>query len=293
MPTRRPRRSNRPPPELPGLIGASIWIIGTPSWLVRPTALTTPAVTVFWRPNGLPIAKTRSPWRRPASGSSASSAPWPTEPWGRRMARSWRGSASTTSAGTSRPSLVTTLTEPPSRMTWLLVTIRPEGASRTPLPWLLPALTCTTEVWTRATASARSASAPSAGAGVVVAAGVSATCGAGEPSPSTSSAVTAPTPPASTSRAGDGGDQAEAAPRDAALGHGGRALGVAAAPLREGGQRPARRRRVERGKAGAALGARGQRRQALAARAGLEGRQAGAHGVRLYRGTAKFGLNGR
>ena len=36
-----------------------------------------------------------------------------------------------------RPSLVRMLTEPPSRMTWLLVTIRPEGASMTPLPWLL------------------------------------------------------------------------------------------------------------------------------------------------------------
>ena len=28
IPTRRPRRSKRPPPELPGLIGASVWIMG-------------------------------------------------------------------------------------------------------------------------------------------------------------------------------------------------------------------------------------------------------------------------
>ena len=77
MPTRRPRRSKRPPPELPGLMGASIWIIGTPSSLVRPMVLTTPAVTVSWRPKGLPMANTWSPWRRPPSGSSASSAPRP------------------------------------------------------------------------------------------------------------------------------------------------------------------------------------------------------------------------
>ncbi len=54
------------PPELPGLIGASVWIaFGIVNWLgaliVRPTALTMPAVTVFASPNGLPIAITLSP----------------------------------------------------------------------------------------------------------------------------------------------------------------------------------------------------------------------------------------
>ena len=54
------------PPELPGLIGASVWIaLGIVNWLgaviVRPTALMMPAVTVLGRPNGLPIAITLSP----------------------------------------------------------------------------------------------------------------------------------------------------------------------------------------------------------------------------------------
>src|ERR1700733_2931552 len=54
------------PPELPGLIGASVWIaFGIVNWLgaliVRPTALMMPAVTVFGRPKGLPIAITLSP----------------------------------------------------------------------------------------------------------------------------------------------------------------------------------------------------------------------------------------
>ena len=48
------------------MIAASVWIapsIVKPSGAVssRPSALTMPAVTVPWRPNGLPIATTRSP----------------------------------------------------------------------------------------------------------------------------------------------------------------------------------------------------------------------------------------
>ena len=48
------------------MIGASVWIaFGIVNWfgalIVRPTALTMPAVTVFGRPNGLPIAITLSP----------------------------------------------------------------------------------------------------------------------------------------------------------------------------------------------------------------------------------------
>src|SRR5690348_8903416 len=61
------------PPELPGLIGASVWIaFGIVNWLgaviVRPTALTMPAVTVLGSPNGLPMAITLSPtWTAPES----------------------------------------------------------------------------------------------------------------------------------------------------------------------------------------------------------------------------------
>ena len=54
------------PPELPGLIGASVWIaFGIVNWLgawiVRLSALMMPAVTVLGRPNGLPMAITLSP----------------------------------------------------------------------------------------------------------------------------------------------------------------------------------------------------------------------------------------
>jgi len=53
MPMIRPIRSARAPPELPGLIGASVWIMATSPpgvWMARPTALTMPSVTVWSRP---------------------------------------------------------------------------------------------------------------------------------------------------------------------------------------------------------------------------------------------------
>ena len=54
------------PPELPWLIGASVWIeseIENPPGesIERSSALTMPLVTVPGRPNGLPIAMTASP----------------------------------------------------------------------------------------------------------------------------------------------------------------------------------------------------------------------------------------
>ena len=60
-PTTRPLRSSIGPPELPWLIGASVWIafgIVRPfgAWMSRPVALTIPAVIVRSSPNGLPIA---------------------------------------------------------------------------------------------------------------------------------------------------------------------------------------------------------------------------------------------
>src|SRR3989449_4399070 len=61
-----PRRFTSGPPELPGLIDASVWmkfsyvVIPTSD---RPVALTTPTVTVWSSPNGLPIAIAHSPTR--------------------------------------------------------------------------------------------------------------------------------------------------------------------------------------------------------------------------------------
>ena len=65
-PITRPRPSSSGPPELPWLIGASVWIafgIVRPlgAWMSRPVALTMPAVIVRSSPNGLPIAYTGSP----------------------------------------------------------------------------------------------------------------------------------------------------------------------------------------------------------------------------------------
>ncbi len=67
IPMTCPRVLMRGPPELPGLIDASVWIMSTdvptvPSVRARPLYETTPTVTLFPpRPNGLPIAMTHSP----------------------------------------------------------------------------------------------------------------------------------------------------------------------------------------------------------------------------------------
>ncbi len=63
MPTTSPFMLNSGPPELPGLIATSVWMNGTrfSCGRSRPFALTMPAVIVFSRPNGLPIATTHSP----------------------------------------------------------------------------------------------------------------------------------------------------------------------------------------------------------------------------------------
>ena len=66
IPITLPEASISGPPELPGLIAASVWItleIEKPlgAWIWRCSAETMPLVTVRSRPNGLPIATTGSP----------------------------------------------------------------------------------------------------------------------------------------------------------------------------------------------------------------------------------------
>src|SRR5947199_361792 len=67
MPITRPRASKRGPPELPWLIGASVWIASTRLYfdvsdsIERWVAETTPTPSEFSFPNGLPIAATGSP----------------------------------------------------------------------------------------------------------------------------------------------------------------------------------------------------------------------------------------
>ena len=81
IPITRPSESSSGPPELPGLIGASVWIalvivkpFGASIW--RWTAETIPAVAVRSRPNGLPIATTGSPTLTPAEEPSSSGWSW-------------------------------------------------------------------------------------------------------------------------------------------------------------------------------------------------------------------------
>jgi hypothetical protein len=54
---------NSGPPELPGLMGTSVWMNDTRFSFgrSRPLALTMPAVMVFSSPKGLPMAATHSP----------------------------------------------------------------------------------------------------------------------------------------------------------------------------------------------------------------------------------------
>ena len=65
MPTTSPRAFRSGPPELPGLMAASVWIMSCERPVAtgngRFSALTTPTLTVCARPNGLPIAMTKSP----------------------------------------------------------------------------------------------------------------------------------------------------------------------------------------------------------------------------------------
>ena len=66
IPTTRPHGSTIGPPELPGLIDASVWIIGSVSdhaapGSVRLTADTMPRDSVWSRPSGLPMMYTSSP----------------------------------------------------------------------------------------------------------------------------------------------------------------------------------------------------------------------------------------
>ena len=64
-PTTSPRMLTSGPPELPGLIGASVCtkICGESGFTCRATAETSPWVKLLRSPLGLPNANTISPWR--------------------------------------------------------------------------------------------------------------------------------------------------------------------------------------------------------------------------------------
>ena len=69
MPIKLPFSLIRAPPELPGLMAASVWIKFSYSLIPTfdlPLALTIPYVTVWIKPNGLPTAITSSPSLAPS-----------------------------------------------------------------------------------------------------------------------------------------------------------------------------------------------------------------------------------
>ena len=126
------------PPELPGLSAASVWITSSISRPVRarnerPSAETTPAVTVDSKPSGLPIATTSWP-RRSRFESPSAAAGSVTGASTRTSARSVSGSSPTTRAVRLRPSVVISSTRAAPPTTWLLVSTRPSGATMTPEP---------------------------------------------------------------------------------------------------------------------------------------------------------------
>jgi hypothetical protein len=128
MPMTRPWRSTRAPPELPGLIGALVWITlgsATPfsSLTVRPRALTMPSVTLDCSPSGLPMARATSPtcsWEESAkpAGCSPPASMCST-------ARSSVAKLPTSRAGYCLPSARVTWKSLAPWTTWLLVTTLP------------------------------------------------------------------------------------------------------------------------------------------------------------------------
>ena len=158
-PMTSPRALTSGPPELPGLIEASVCNADCrlpPIRTDRSTALTMPEVTVPDSPSGDPTASTCSPTRTPAelpSVSARNAAPSST----RNTARSFSGSAPTTSAANRRPSgpVTNTVAEPASRM-WLLVSTCRWSSMRNPVPEALPARTDTTPCRTWSATATRS-----------------------------------------------------------------------------------------------------------------------------------------
>ena len=144
MPTTRPLASASAPPELPGLSAASVWmtssirraVVRPRAGMLRPRALTTPAVTLPASPRGLPTATTREPTlSRSASPYSGGAG---TARSARTIARSESGSRPTTSNVATVPSEKATSPLVASPTTWALVTRWPSLLSTTAEPAASP-----------------------------------------------------------------------------------------------------------------------------------------------------------
>ena len=149
IPITSPRALTSGPPELPGLIEASVWIMprwkpssSPPGTMWRPSALTTPAVTEgswFERrpPKGLPIATVHSPISRFVAvprGATGRSVAFSSA----RTAMSVAGSDPTIRASKSRASgRVTRIRVAPSTTWWLVSTVPPASMTKPePRPWV-------------------------------------------------------------------------------------------------------------------------------------------------------------
>ncbi len=134
-----PRPFSSGPPELPWLIGASVWMTWSMvNWfgalIRRWSALTIPAVAVRSSPNGLPIATTGSPTSTRSESPSWSGFSAPAVASTRSTARSVDASVPTISAATeSRFEKLTRIASAPS-MTWKFVTMFPALSTTKPDP---------------------------------------------------------------------------------------------------------------------------------------------------------------
>ncbi len=148
MPITRPAASMSGPPELPGLMAASVWMtlsIWNPlgAFIWRWSAETIPAVAVRSRANGLPIATTGSPTRTLEESPKATGWSWSAGRSTLRRAMSVDSSLPTTCAGTAEelsalPSWTVTLLEPFT--TWALVRTCPCLSMTKPEPVATPPL---------------------------------------------------------------------------------------------------------------------------------------------------------
>ena len=128
-PITSPWALSKGPPELPGLIAASVWRKSTrlsaePTWeLLRPLALIIPVVTVLSSPKGLPMAIAHSPTCRASESPKLTIGRF--SPLILTTAISVKGSAPTTCPSKVRPSLRVTVTWFAPSTTWALVRISP------------------------------------------------------------------------------------------------------------------------------------------------------------------------
>ena len=135
IPMISPRRFTSGPPELPGLIAASVW--NRSRWLSdneRSFADTIPWVTVSPSPNGLPTANTSCPTSTSAESPNFSGVNGP----GASIlstAMSNNRSSPIRVAGCEVPSWSVTWICCWSAITWWLVTTWPSWVTITPEPW--------------------------------------------------------------------------------------------------------------------------------------------------------------